>query len=176
LGRKSIDLTGKKFERLTVIERVENNKYNQSQWLCQCDCNGENSLKIILGNSLIRKLTKSCGCLRKENPSKIHKKYNTYDLSGEYGIGYTSKGEEFYFDLEDYDKIKDYCWNKDDNGYILFKTENEFIRMHRLVMNCPDDMEVDHIYHVNHDNRKSELRIVTGSQNQMNKKLSTKKY
>lgn len=31
---------------------------------------------------------------------------NTYDLSGEYGIGYTTKGEEFWFDLEDYDKIK----------------------------------------------------------------------
>ena len=24
-----------------------------------------------------------------------NKKYNTYDLSGEYGIGYTSKGEKF---------------------------------------------------------------------------------
>ena len=41
--------------------------------------------------------------------SETFKKYNTYDLSGEYGIGYTSKGEEFYFDLDDYDKIKDYC-------------------------------------------------------------------
>lgn len=31
--------------------------------------------------------------------------FNKYDLSGEYGIGYTSKGEEFYFDLEDYKKM-----------------------------------------------------------------------
>lgn len=27
---------------------------------------------------------------------------NTYDLSGEYGIGYTSNGEQFYFDKEDF--------------------------------------------------------------------------
>ena len=43
--------------------------------------------------------------------SKCNKKYNKYDLSGEYGIGWTSNtNQEFYFDLEDYDKIKDYCW------------------------------------------------------------------
>ena len=31
--------------------------------------------------------------------NKNHKKYNNYDLTGEYGIGYTFKNEEFYFDL-----------------------------------------------------------------------------
>ena len=36
---------------------------------------------------------------------------NKYDLSGEYGIGWTHNTEhEFYFDLEDYDIIKYYCW------------------------------------------------------------------
>ena len=34
-----------------------------------------------------------------------NKKSNIYDLSGEYGVGWTSNtNEEFYFDLEDYDK------------------------------------------------------------------------
>ncbi|WP_368488451.1 hypothetical protein [Clostridium sp. BJN0013] len=37
-------------------------------------------------------------------------KYNTYDLTGEYGIGYDAKGNIFYFDLEDYDRIKDFYW------------------------------------------------------------------
>lgn len=40
---------------------------------------------------------------------KKNKRYNRYDLTGEYGIGYTNQGVEFYFDLEDYDKIKEYC-------------------------------------------------------------------
>lgn len=39
------------------------------------------------------------------------KKYNEYDLSGEYGIGKLTNSEEiFYFDLQDYDKIREYCW------------------------------------------------------------------
>ena len=102
------DLTGQRFGRLTVIKRAEDYvspKGSQNvQWLCKCDCGNEIT---IVGKALTRKNgTKSCGCFAKENMSKIKKKYNTYDLSGEFGIGYTSKDEKFYFDLEDYDKIK----------------------------------------------------------------------
>lgn len=43
--------------------------------------------------------------------------------------------------------------------------------MHRLVMNCPDDMEVDHIDHITWNNRKQNLRITTTSQNMMNRKI-----
>lgn len=95
-------------------------------------------------------------------------------MSGEYGIGYTSKGEEFYFDLEDYEKIKDYCWSKDNqNGYISAKDKNNrIIKMHRLVMNCMnEDLDVDHIKHKTFDNRKSELRVIKRSHNCMNHKI-----
>lgn len=172
---KFIDLTGQQFERLKVIKRVGSDKWGRPLWLCKCDCNGENSEKIIKGQSLRSGNTQSCGCLHTEIRIKIgkaNKKYNTYDLSGEYGIGYTLKGEEFWFDLEDYDKIKNYCWYKNDDGYIIFKSDNEYIRMHRLVMNAPNDMEVDHIYHQTYDNRKSELRLVTDSQNSINQIIS----
>ena len=58
---------------------------------------------VVGGDNLKSGSTKSCGCLAKEIRSKIHKKYNQYDLSGEYGIGWTSNtNEEFYFDLEDF--------------------------------------------------------------------------
>ena len=57
------DLTGLKFGRLTVIKRVENNKHNQTCWLCKCDCGNE---KIIEGYSLTRGRTQSCGCLLSE--------------------------------------------------------------------------------------------------------------
>ena len=64
---------------------------------------------------------------------KKFKKYNTYDLSGEYGIGYTSKGEEFWFDLNDYNKIKDYCWYYNSNGYLCSQNANcKHIYFHRL--------------------------------------------
>jgi len=101
-----------------------------------------------------------------------NKKYNTYDLSKEYGIGYTSNTNElFYFDIEDYNLIKNYCWEKDSRGYIATKINNAIIFMHRLVMNCPDNMDIDHIYHNTWDNRKNEMRIVTESQNAMNRKI-----
>ena len=114
------DLTGEKFGFLTVVKRAEDyvspKGYHSVQWLCKCDCGNEH---VVLGSNLTRHLIESCGCLRKNPSIIIRRKYNNYDLSGEYGIGYTSKGEEFYFDLEDYDKIKDYCWFKNDSGYIL---------------------------------------------------------
>lgn len=57
-----IDLTGKKFGRLTVIKR-EPNKGVYPMWLCKCICGGE---KVISGEHLRRGNTKSCGCLNKE--------------------------------------------------------------------------------------------------------------
>lgn len=170
-----IDLTGQRFGRLTVIERVENNKWGDASWLCKCDCNGENSLKVILGKSLRKGNTQSCGCLQKEKTiqrNKINnKKYNIYDLSGIYGIGYTTKEEEFYFDLEDYDKIKSYCWHINDQGYVITTLNRKNILMHHLIINCSDNMEIDHKFHNNFDNRKESLRIVTPSQNQMNRRI-----
>ena len=107
---------------------------------------------------------------------KIAKQYNTYDLSGEYGIGWTNKGEEFWFDLEDYEKIKDYCWHFNQWGHLI-STERggtKRVFLHRLVMEpIPDGMIVDHIVHPprkenKYDNRKQNLEIKTNQQNSMN--------
>lgn len=42
--------------------------------------------------------------------------------------------------------------------------------MHRIIMNAPKGMDVDHIDHNGLNNQKSNLRIVTRSQNMMNTK------
>lgn len=91
-------------------------------------------------------------------------------MSGEYGIGYTFKNEEFYFDLEDYDKIKNYCWLINKNGYVISKENNKEILMHRIIMNCKDDMVVDHKHGkmTRNDNRKNNLRVATRSNNACN--------
>ena len=170
---KYIDLTGRKFGRLIVLKRTDDRKDKTDRccmWLCRCDCGKQ---VVVRSSNLIKGATKSCGCLRKENNNSgsFKNKYNKYDLSGDYGIGYTFRGEEFYFDLEDYDKIKDYCWCMDGKKKYLTNSINR-IRMHRLIMNCHDtDLIVDHINHIPFDNRKANLRVCSRSQNGMNKKI-----
>lgn len=62
--RKSIDLTGKKYCRLTVIDKEKKNKRNgDAVWMCRCDCGNYTAVDAYLLRS---GQTKSCGCLRKE--------------------------------------------------------------------------------------------------------------
>lgn len=171
------DLIGCKYERLTVIEKVskpEHLKHNSSYWLCKCECG--NSF-VATTYQLTSGISKSCGCLTRENLSQINRKYNTYDLSGSFGVGYTTNGEEFYFDLEDYNKIKTVYWRVNPCGYVSHvyddkngKTCN--LLMHRIIMNPPQNMLIDHINHNKIDNRKCNLRVVDSQKNVMNSSLS----
>lgn len=186
---KTENLIGQRFGRLVVIKRgqdytdewVNKNgktyKSNRRTWDCLCDCGN------IKYNTQEKGLkcgkVKSCGCLKKEtsitNGFKA-KKYNKYDLTGEYGVGYSSNGKEFYFDLEDYDKIKDYCWIVKNNYYVEshLPYSNACILLHRLVMNEENEgIIIDHINHKTNDNRKENLRKVDHLKNMQNRKTPT---
>ena len=165
------DLSGREFGLLKVIKYDHSDKQG-THWLCECKCKNK---VIVRRGHLISGHTQSCGCLNKKINSD-RKLTNIYDLSGDYGIGWTTNtNEEFLFDLDDYEKIKDYCWFESSCGYIEtdIKKTKKRINMHRLIMNCLnlDNVEVDHIKHNIKDNRKSQLRIATLSQNKMNQKL-----
>ena len=67
---KVLELKGQRFGRLTIIKRVENDKWKNAKWLCQCDCG---NVKKINGYELKNGHTKSCGCLQKERASKARK-------------------------------------------------------------------------------------------------------
>lgn len=64
------DLTGKKFNRLTVLEYLE-----QSKWKCRCDCGKE---VITYGKFLKSGKVKSCGCYRNEQ-----NKNRSIDITGQ---------------------------------------------------------------------------------------------
>ena len=82
------------------------------------------------------------------------KKRNKYIIKDDYVIGFTNNtNKEFYFDLEDYDKIKDYCWYVGNDGYV--RCSNSNILMHRLIMNCPDELVIDHIHGENTRNNNN---------------------
>jgi hypothetical protein len=63
-----IDLTGKRFGRLTVLRRL--GKTFQARWLCVCDCGKEHS---PLGSNLRNGNVTSCGCYRHECMSVLGK-------------------------------------------------------------------------------------------------------
>ena len=179
------NLIGKKFNKLTVIARAEDHiepsGRKRIMWVCQCECG---NIKIIPSSRLPKTL--SCGCAiieankrrikhKKEKSVKEKPPKNLYNLSGEYGIGYTAKGEEFWFDLEDYDLIKNYLWKMNEHGYIVHGTLRTTIQMHRLIMKVTDPKQIiDHIFSKRFDNRKSQLRIVNSAENAYNHKKSIK--
>lgn len=144
-------------------------------WIVQCSC----PLKTIFtvnGTSLRNGNTRSCGCLQKEVNIARCSKTNTYDLTGEYGIGYDFRNNYFEFDLEDYDKIQVYCWHKNKRGYIVSsisendEDEKQTIRIHRLIMGVNNpEIEVDHIDRQKSNNRKYNLRTTDHRQNNVNR-------
>ena len=163
------EMINKKFERWTV--KGYSHKYKGEHfYLCDCDCGTKS--KLVKRKYLLNGYSKSCRCYNREMSSEKNKKYNTYDLSGEYGIGWTSNTEEeFYFDLEDYDEIKNYCWSCH-RDYV--RCNYEKIYLHRLVMNLVNkNTEIDHINHNPMDNRKENLRKCSGSENCRNRMKAT---
>ena len=59
MQNKLKDLVGMKFNRLTIVERAENNKNGQAMWVCKCECG--NYITAFASN-IVRGITKSCGC------------------------------------------------------------------------------------------------------------------
>lgn len=59
---KAIDLTGRAFGRLMVLERSENGG-KEPRWLCACICGRK---KVVFGSSLKSGQTRSCGCIARE--------------------------------------------------------------------------------------------------------------
>ena len=173
MGR-CVDLTGQKFGKLTVIKRVEDDSEAHIKWLCECECG---NLITTRGTSIRSGITKSCGCLvgdKIRELNKLKKKYNKYDLSGDYGIGYASNtNEPFYFDLEDYDKIKNYYWYSNHDGYMCSSENKKEIIMHRLIIDENDpEMQVDHFNRNKKDNRKENLKSVTPQHNNWNRGMN----
>lgn len=63
--RKIVDITGQKFNNLTVIKFLKMCKASQSSWLFRCDCGNE---KILRRSNVLSNRTKDCGC--KHNRTK----------------------------------------------------------------------------------------------------------
>lgn len=90
-----IDLSGKRYGKLTVLCRSENvlrsdGKYIPA-WLCQCDCGNK---VVVLGCSLRSGNTTSCGCKNKKHGQSCA--HGTNKPSRLYRIWVDIKGRCYY--------------------------------------------------------------------------------
>lgn len=187
-SKKCNNIEGQRFGKLIAVKnlgkkKLPNKPHGRTVYLCKCDCGNEVE---VVANDLIFGNVCSCGCelhrARQENGKKRHK-VNRYDLTGEYGIGYASNtGNPFYFDIEDYDKIKDYCWleythkaKKEGNREYHCLTTTVYPsggkRKTLLMTTVIGRFRYDHINRNPMDNRKENLRPATARQNVLNTSL-----
>lgn len=69
------DLTGRRFNSLTVIRRAPNDKRGKPRWVCKCDCGTETT---YAARDLKRGNLYSCGCQRSR---RISEKNKTHGMS-----------------------------------------------------------------------------------------------
>ena len=87
MGRPAEDLTGKKFNNLTVIRRATEEEWprgagKHAKWLCKCDCG---NLRFVDSGDLKNGRAKSCGCKNREKAKELAYnlgKKNFNDLTG----------------------------------------------------------------------------------------------
>lgn len=152
------DILGERFGRWTVMDYVGTNSRGNPIWLCQCDCG---TWKELTHYTLLVKKSKSCGC----ESRKV--KLNDYILTDDVCKCILSTGEHVLFDREDYPKIAQHKWSKS-GGYACTIIDGHNVRFHRLIIDCPEKMLIDHINRNRLDNRKCNLRICTTMQNNWN--------
>lgn len=86
-----------------------------------------------------------------------------------------TQGKKAMVDDEDFEELNKVKWCFSD-GYAIRRYTNEqgssvYTKMHRFIINTPNKMDTDHINHNKLDNRKSNLRICTRTENQQNHKI-----
>lgn len=93
-----------------------------------------------------------------------------------------NKDKFFTIDDEDFELVSKYKWYLSTHGYAkttihkkettkLDKNRNINIAVHRLIMGNPEGKQIDHINRNRLDNRKSNLRLATHTENNWNKEI-----
>ena len=151
--------------------------------------------RLITGSKFVKWLNGNIFDFRKENITPIEKsirprpcgvtlKGNQYRINQDTVIiDITCKGKpyEAYLDYNDYQLISNYTWYVNPStGYVqtkarLGRSVNKGLYMHRLIMGVSGHKTyVDHINGNRMDNRRSNLRVCSPSQNGHNKHVSNR--
>lgn len=100
----------------------------------------------------------------KQKRSRYITKQNKYKIEDKYVIGFTDRrNNEFYFDLDDFELVKQYYWVIDSSKNVICKNMSDHqISMHKLIMG--DGIYI-HKNGNNFDNRKENLILKKGYKN-----------
>lgn len=97
------DLTGLKFNKLTVIELdIATSTVKHKKWICKCDCG---NLTSVFGTNLKQGTTTSCGCQSSRNNARKLIKVNTT-----HGL---SRSKIYHI----YHTMKNRCYKKSSKAY-----------------------------------------------------------
>jgi len=161
---KKVDITGKRFGKITALNITDKRKNGHVVWNCRCDCG--NIIEVTTGY-LQSGDTKSC--------RKCNNKWTKLDTYYECSV--TNKNGDikcFKIDIDDFEEVSKIQWYINELGYVISSKNYKHIRLHRFILNPPKNKDVDHINHDPLDNRKSMLRICTRQENSMNQIRKTK--
>lgn len=112
-----VDLTGQKFNRLTVLTYAGVKGRRRSMWLCRCDCG--KALEVD-GTHLKSGHTKSCGCYSKERIGNLNKKTGR------------TKTKLYYT----YRNILNRCYRSENSSHKYYKDRN--------IQMCPEWLDKNH--------------------------------
>lgn len=164
------NIIGKRFNMLTVIKRIENQK-GHIMYLCKCDCG---NIKEVRKSHLIKNEVKSCGCLVKkikETFGEKRKRKNKYSIYDSYAVGRDGKGNQFKISLCDLKRVSEYYWYCHD-GYFKAERNGCSSSLHRFILNPSKNKFVDHIDGDRGNNTRENLREFTNYENSLNHKVA----
>ncbi len=153
-------LIGTRVGRLVVKEylgiQVTSSGKNKSIYLCICDCGKE---VVVPRDQLISGHKTSCG-------KCIH-----IEMEGPDYRYYCRNGDSFVFSSEDLERIKKLHVYINKGGYPCTKVNGKKRLLTHYLLNVDENTIVDHVDGDPRNERRSNLRIATGSQNMFNGRL-----
>lgn len=161
-----IDLKGKKYGRLKVLEKVGANKHGSMRWRAECACG---RVVVLDGQHLRRGAVISCGC-SKLAPRDAHE---PPAVRGARWIALGGGGHALV-DAADFEWLSQWPWHLHE-GYAVRYEKRRMVRMSRAVAERrglivqDDPRDVDHARRDKLDNRFAKLRVATRSQNLCNR-------
>lgn len=152
--KRGQDITGYRFGRLTVLSELKGEKkWGKPCYLCQCACGNQ---KTVVRSSLLSGMTKSCGCLAKEQAKEAAKKMIKHNQANGYACvtkhGKARRGQHSR-SYKAWMGMKRRCHNPNDKTYLEYGAKGITVidRWHVYenfladMGECPDGLSIERI-------------------------------